>query len=105
MHVVGAPTVKSTAPPIAAVVSITAALMLGAATAHADEPVPPGCQADRVGVFGTQFRTICDAPKAPDGSWQRTTKIFSPGQRAFAITNIYTVTDDTIPPGEPGHLS
>jgi len=55
-------------------------------------------------VFGTQFRTICDDPKAPDGSWQRTRKVVMPGQRFLVTTNVYTVTADTIPPGEPGHI-
>lgn len=89
--------------PLGVVVAVFAALMFSP-SAHADDPVPPGCQTDRVGVFGTQFRTICDDPKAPDGSWQRTRKIIMPGQRALAMTSIYTVTADTIPDGEPGHI-
>ncbi|CPT77276.1 Uncharacterised protein [Mycobacteroides abscessus] len=83
---------------------VTASAVALAPAASADDPAPPGCQTDRVGVFGTQFRTICDDPKAPDGSWQRTRKVVMPGQRFLVTTNVYTVTADTIPPGEPGHI-
>ncbi len=85
------------------VVAVFAALMFSP-PAHADDPVPPGCQTDRVGVFGTQFRTICDDPIAPDGSWQRTRQTYMPGQRFAVATSVYTVTSGTIPEGEPGHL-
>lgn len=86
---------------LAAAVAVAALLL--APVAHSD-PVPPGCQTDRVGLFGTQFRTICDDPKAPDGSWQRTRQTYMPGQRFAVATNVYTVTPDTVPDGEPGHL-
>ncbi|OHU37285.1 MULTISPECIES: hypothetical protein [Mycobacteriaceae] len=83
--------------------AVASALVLAPA-ANADDPVPPGCQTDRVGVFGTQFRTICDDPIAPDGSWQRTRQTYMPGQRFAVATSVYTVAPDAIPPGEPGHI-
>ncbi|KPG26081.1 hypothetical protein AOT83_19590 [Mycobacteroides sp. H001] len=85
------------------VAMVAAATMFCAVPANAD-PVPPGCQTDRVGLFGTQFRTICDDPIAPDGSWQRTRQTYMPGQRFAVATSVYTVAPDAIPPGEPGHI-
>ena len=33
--------------------------------------LPPNCQQQRWGFFGSQLRQICDGPIRPDGSWMR----------------------------------
>jgi len=111
------------------VVAIAATALIGGAAPAAADPLPPSCE--RVPMLGLNpyIREICDTPIQPDGSWIRfrqsrwlaSTKsscggtYYPGGNCPFWIPNDvtpggsspveqYTVTWDTIPPGEPGHL-
>ena len=114
---------------VAVVMLAVMPMMFG--VAHADPP-PPGCE--RVPIFGLnpQVRKICDSPIMPDGSWERARQFVHPefvhstcGDYGYMTRTgyvcpdwaprdtipaeegpieTYTVTWDTIPPGEPGHL-
>lgn len=111
---------------VALVATVVTAISVGTAPARA-EPVPPGCE--RVPIFGLspKIRTLCDLPIRTDGSWERYRQFQAPqyvhsscggvyysgGCPAWAHdvipawkgeVEIYTVTPDTIPEGEPGHL-
>ncbi len=108
--------------------AVAVGLLVGAAPASA-EPPPPGCE--RVPILGLDphIREICDTPIQPDGSWIRFRSFqwlsstrsscggiyYQGGNCPFWMPNDvtpggnspvdrYTVTWDTIPPGEPGHL-
>ena len=37
-----------------------------------------GCEAIRWGLLRSQLRTICDGPRRPDGSWDRTRTVWVP---------------------------
>jgi hypothetical protein len=85
-----------------------------------------GCQSEHVGLLRIKVRQICDTPRAPDGSWTRTRTLYVPahsypassscdeysctwsdgGYVDDAVTGreTYVVTDDNIPPFEPGWL-
>ncbi|AOZ61278.1 hypothetical protein SEA_DARTHPHADER_38 [Mycobacterium phage DarthPhader] len=115
------------------ITSTIAALMvaatLAAPTANADEDYDKGCAFDPWGFLGSQDRTICDGPRRPDGSWQRGRLISVPSHvnparstcsGTYSVTCtfrekeyvdmriiekvFYDLTDDNIPPGEPGWL-
>ncbi|TRW77547.1 hypothetical protein FK535_26865 [Mycolicibacterium sp. 018/SC-01/001] len=59
-----------------------AALMAMAAPAvgHADATAGTamGCETVHWGLFGSDRRQICDGPKQPDGTWQRTRTVYTP---------------------------
>jgi hypothetical protein len=108
---------------------LIAAASFAAPTANAEE-YDIGCDFIRWGFLGGQVRMICDGPRRPDGSWQRGRMIFVPahvnparstcssGSYSSTCTYrekeyvdqreiekvFYDVTDDTVPPGEPGWL-
>lgn len=90
-----------------------------------------GCERVNWGFLGlTQKRDICDGPRRPDGSWERTRMIFTPaytkrptsycsGGPYYSSCSYdpggfvpettqelvsYIVFDYNIPPGEPGWL-
>ncbi|AZV00832.1 hypothetical protein KIY87_gp63 [Mycobacterium phage Malec] len=91
----------------------------------------PGCDNIRWGFLGSQVRTICDGPRRPDGSWTRGRLISIPAhvnparstctsgsysstctyrEKEYVDMQIiekthYDVTDDSVPPGEPGYLA
>jgi len=113
-------------PALAATVMATFGLLF-AAPAKAD--YVRGCEFSLWGFLGKDRRTICDYPRRPDGSWERG-RLFSSGgywtparttcSGTYSVTcysydktyiefkvidnTWYDVTDDTIPPGEPGWL-
>ncbi len=37
-----------------------------------------GCETIRWGFLGSQWRTVCDGPRRPDGSWERERRIWTP---------------------------
>jgi len=87
--------------------------------AHADSR---GCERIRWGFLASGYRTICDGPRLPDGSWMRERREWTPAGYVPGYCSYYTcrggynraestqswqtypVTDATIVPGEPGHL-
>ncbi|MBV0920670.1 hypothetical protein KC238_25775 [Mycobacteroides chelonae] len=110
----------------AVAVAVFAALIFGATPAKADPP-PPGCA--RVPLLGLnpQILEMCDSPILPDGSWERARRYWHPQYVHSSCGGVYyyggcpqwahdvipaersgietyTVTADTIPPGEPGHI-
>ena len=110
---------------IAVVAAVTAVTSLVCApTANAE--VQPGCQDDLWGFLGSQTRSICDSPKAADGSWIRFRVVWVPAHNvpirtscsSYSCTTTggyfqpeqvfekvkYPVTDDTVVPGEPPWL-
>ena len=117
---------SKTIPMYAAALMATSGLML-AAPAAAD--YAQGCEHIRWGFLGQDVRMICDWPREPDGSWQRVRQFSTGGywrparttcSGTYSVTcthyektyiefreigkEFYFVTDDTIPPGEPGWL-
>ncbi|UJD20966.1 hypothetical protein SEA_HARRYHOUDINI_38 [Mycobacterium phage HarryHoudini] len=112
-----------------ALAALTVAASIAAPTANADE-YDTGCEHIRWGFLGSQVRTVCDGPRRPDGSWQRGRLISIPSHTLPARSTcsvgsysstctyreaqdvdmrviekvFYDVTDETIPPGEPGWL-
>ncbi|MEW2483553.1 hypothetical protein AB0876_28605 [Mycobacterium sp. NPDC049093] len=118
---------------IAVVAAVFAATsILGAAPAVADPP-PPGCERVPILGLDPKVREICDLPIQPDGSWTRWRWYWAPryvgsqcvagfpadGQLANGCPpgthhsfspeyvepkEVYVVTADTIPPGEPGYI-
>ena len=92
--------------------------------------LPPNCQQQRWGFFGSQLRQICDGPIRPDGSWMRHRVVGVPEHYVYPHTSCssgsyssyctfypggwvdevdtddetYLVTPDTVLPDEPGHL-
>ena len=38
-----------------------------------------GCETIRWGFLGSQWRTVCDGPRRPDGSWERERTDLDPG--------------------------
>lgn len=108
----------------AAVVMISVATIGLAPSANAD--VEPGCQNDPWGFLGSQTRTICDGPRAADGSWVRFRMVWVPAHNVPIRTSCssyscttsggyfqeeqvfekvkYPVTDGTVVAGEPGWL-
>ncbi len=60
----------------AAVVMISVAAAGWAQLANAD--VEPECKNDPWGFLGSQTRTICDGPRAADGSWVRFRMVWVP---------------------------
>jgi hypothetical protein len=113
-------------PTLVATLMAASGLMFAApANAEYDE----GCEAINWGFLGRDTRSICDGPRRPDGSWDRSRFFFSGGYTMPARTTCsgtysvtcysyektyvelkeigreyYVVTDATIPPGEPGWL-
>ena len=85
-----------------------------------------GCETIRWGFLGGQRRTVCDGPKAADGSWMRAREIYVPAgyvpsftscgsyscstsggyyrERATVAFEVYPVTDGSVLPDEPGWL-
>lgn len=85
-----------------------------------------GCLTERWGFLGSQLRTICDAPRAADGSWTRERRVWTsagyvPGytscgtyscssrsgyyrQESTQAYETYPVTDATVLGDEPGWL-
>lgn len=98
------------------------------ASARADYNM--GCERVTWGTFGSGWRDICDGPKRPDGSWDRTRREWTPAHwytpycssyawvcpaprwvgESTQSLRTYPVTDDTVPQGdwltrgEPGWL-
>lgn len=108
------------------VVAICVAALMFSPSANADPP-PPGCA--RVPLLGLnpQILEMCDGPINPDGSWERARRYWHPQYVHSSCGGVYyyggcpqwahdvipaersgietyTVTADTIPPGEPGHI-
>jgi hypothetical protein len=46
-----------------------------------------GCERIRWGFLGYQRRDICDGPRRPDGSWERTRMIFTPAGYVSAYSS------------------
>ena len=109
------------------VAGIVAALAYPA-PAHADEPVV-GCESGPVFGLNPGIRKICDGPIRADGTWARWRQfitldktrsscggIYYPGGQCppwvshdfipggIGTPEVYWLTVDTVPPGEPGHL-
>ncbi len=107
------------------------AIGTGVVTASPAQAVPAvpgmGCETIGWGFLGlTQKRTICDTPRRPDGSWERTRVIWTPAGYVPRSTYCgsyscsssggyyrdesvqgyerYIVLDDNVVPGEPGWL-
>lgn len=102
------------------------------AAPHANaEPLPANCANDPWGFLGlTQRRLICDGAIQPDGSWMRHRITGTPAHYQPSTTScsggryytncssypggwvdtqvtddeVYPVTPDSVPGGEPGHL-
>ncbi|QFP95520.1 hypothetical protein SEA_GAUGELDP_37 [Mycobacterium phage GaugeLDP] len=111
-----------------------AAAIVSAPIADAEEKAwpddyDPGCDIISWGFLGSQERMLCDGPKRPDGSWTRGRLITVPahirpsrttcsGTYSVTCTHYekryvdtreiekvhYDLTDDTVPPGEPGWI-
>lgn len=80
--------------------------VLGAAPANADRQ---NCLSMPVlGLDPPQARTICDTAIEADGSWMRIREFWyiqgTDEQGPVIDSDIYTVTPDAIPAGEPAHL-
>ncbi|ACI12491.1 gp75 [Mycobacterium phage Konstantine] len=114
----------------AAVGAAVAGALITAPTASADYVM--GCERIRWGFLGSGYRTICDGPRQPDGSWERTRREWTPDHWAGGYCSgsayyvsctpryfvpestqrleTYIVTDATIPQGgiglapEPGWI-
>ena len=56
---------------------------LARAAAQAD------CQSVPWGFLGSQTRTLCDTPLAPDGSWTRRRTIWVPAHQVPIVTHCY----------------
>ncbi len=105
---------------------VTAATLLTPATASAD----PGCRTDFWWTWGSTQRTICDTPRAADGTWVRYREFWTPahnvplrtycsGGRYYSSCSTtggywqprtskgienYPVNDSNVLPDEPGWL-
>lgn len=101
------------------------ALVVPAPAAHADEYVP-GCERVDWGFLASGYRTICDGPRRPDGSWDRWRREWTPGgyvpfrtycgsyscsssggyyrSESTQREETYPVNDATVLPGEPGWI-
>jgi hypothetical protein len=110
-------------------IALAAASMFAVPTASAAD-YDIGCSFDRWGFLGGQVCAICDWPRRADGSWPRVRNIYVPEhtnparstcssgsysstctyrEKQFVEereieTIYYDLTDDTVPPGEPGWL-
>lgn len=63
------------------VATVAAAVLTGTGigwAAQAEASPNVGCESIRWGFLGSQYRTICDGPKRPDGSWERVRRIWTP---------------------------
>lgn len=92
-------------------------------------PGDPGCESIPFFGLNPYIRSICDDPIQPDGSWLRYRVVWHPAYvhstcfgvlyeggcpawakdsrdiiQASSNTDLYVVTADSVPPGEPGHL-
>lgn len=103
-----------------------AAAYPGIPTASADEIIS-GCESFPIFGLSPKIRKICDTPIRPDGTWMRWRQFVSP-QFTHSRCGIYSgpecppwetydvipanigdgevyyLTHETVPPGEPGHL-
>ncbi|AHG24462.1 hypothetical protein PBI_OAKER_71 [Mycobacterium phage Oaker] len=107
----------------AAVGAAVAGALITAPTASADYVM--GCERVRWGFLFSGYRTICDGPKRPDGSWDRTRREWTPDHWAGGYCSgyyyisctpryfvpestqrleTYPVTDATVLPGEPAWI-
>lgn len=80
-----------------------------AAVCAAPAAAADNCQSAPVlGLNPPQVRTICDTAIAADGSWMRIREFWylqGPDKQGPVIdSDVYTVTPDAIPAGEPEHL-
>lgn len=111
---------------ISAIAAISASGFMLTAAPHAHADTSVGCQADRWGFLGSQIRTICDTPRAADGSWTRARRIWTsagyvPGytscgtyfcqsrsgyyrQETTQAYEEYPVNDGNVLPDEPGWI-
>jgi hypothetical protein len=103
------------------------AMLLAEPEAHATPPPPGvGCETVPWGFLGSQRRTLCDGPIAPDGGWMRARVVAVPAHQVpftcsygryssscsggyFVDTRIvseelYPVRPETVLPDEPGHI-
>ncbi|AEK06503.1 hypothetical protein PBI_SEBATA_26 [Mycobacterium phage Sebata] len=105
----------------AALALAAAAVLSSAPIATADDYVP-GCERIRWGFLGSGYRTICDGPRQPDGSWLRWRREWTPAgyvpgwcsryscssgyyrSETTQRQETYPVTDATVLPGEPGWI-
>ena len=106
-----------------------AALFTGAVPAAADEDVFTGCESGPIFGLDPQIRKICDGAIHADGTWLRWRQLIRLEKMRSSCGGIYYsggicppwnnqkdvipghtdaemyyLTVDTIPPGEPGHL-
>lgn len=116
------------------VVTVASAFVGGAATPAAADDLTGFSGCESVPIFGIDpyIRKICDEPIQPDGTWDRyQQRVESIGKwvmncnsatyialhdcpagllertwypTVYSDVDVYTLTVDTIPPGEPGHL-
>lgn len=87
----------------------TATLLTLAAICAAPANAGDDCQSAPIPKLNPpQVRTICDTAINPDGSWMRIREFWylqgQDKQGPLIDSDIYTVTLDTIPAGEPPHL-
>jgi hypothetical protein len=105
------------------------AVLAGTGIAYAaDVKADPGigCQTDRWGFLGSSRRTICDTPRAADGSWTRLRIVWTPAHyvpvscyssryygscsggyhvdETLQARETYPVTDGNVLADEPGWL-
>lgn len=103
-----------------AIAAVGAALATGLLTAPAaNADYVRGCERIDWGFANSGYRTICDGPKAPDGSWERERREWTPAhwytpycsyralwcsgpiyvEESTQSWTTYRVTDDTVPQG------
>ncbi|QNJ59269.1 membrane protein [Mycobacterium phage MrMiyagi] len=105
--------------------SIVFSLFAISQMARASADYNMGCERVRWGFLWSGYRTICDGPKRPDGSWDRTRREWTPAgyvpvscygysfiscsggyyrQESTQRLETYPVTDATVLPNEPAWL-
>ena len=112
---------------IATAATAAAVLGLSGATAPVAQAAPDlGCESIRWGFLGSQWRTICDGPRNPDGSWLRARRVWTPAgwvrgssycgtyscsysagyyrEESTTAFESYIVFDSNVLPDEPGWL-
>ena len=112
--------------PAALVCALAAAVQMSTPEplAHADSGL--GCLTEKWGFLGSSRRTLCDTPRAADGSWTRLRVVWTPAHyvpftcsgglyysscsggyavdETLQAKETYPVTDSSVLPDEPGWL-